>query len=373
MTNFTGISRTEPGRRRTVARVFGATVAAVAFAAQTAVLSQTPVPSEELRTLLLNAADFVRSQQKEDGSFAGPQPRLQAALATLALLSASTDPTAGDAAIVEKAAGYLVRSSPKGNLADEIYPVESHAIATLALLCSHPRLRSVPLREKALKTIAAALKRTQRMQDRSSATPSRGGWRMQGHRGRENDRRASAWCLLCYDTARAYGIEIPRTSSDRGARFLLASLKKTADFPDQIGGLSVDTHGLAVPLMSSIGGWALARLQQAPEDVKKNLGWLDRHPAAWSGPNYFYTNFFRVRALKLNDRPGDIYARSLSRLYLQMRDAQAGDGRIGFPPRNAQNTVTMGPVFSTSLAILILNIEDSSLVFDEDHRPAPLF
>ena len=196
---------------------------------------------------------------------------------------------------------------------------------------------------------------------------------MEGRKGRENDRRASAWALLSYHAARQYGLEITQASIDRGTHFLLGSLKKTARNPDQIGGLSVDTEGLAVASSSAMGGWVLARLAPHREHAAKNLDWLVKHPAVWSGPNYFYTSFFRVRVLKFADPFGPAFTRCLRRLYLQIRDHQAGDGSVAFPPGNAQNTVAMGPVFATSLAVLILNVQQSRLVFDEDYRVRPLF
>ena len=196
---------------------------------------------------------------------------------------------------------------------------------------------------------------------------------MEGRKGTTNDRRASCWALLSYQTGRLLGLTIKQANMDRGTHFLLGSFIRTADNPDQVGGLSVDTHGLAVASASAMGGWALARLAPKRELLDKNLAWLDRHPPIWSGPNYFYTNFFRVRTLKFADRSGTQFNRCLRRLYLQTSDHQHADGSVGFPPGNAQNTIAMGPVFSTAMAILILNVENSRLVFDEDYRVRPLF
>ena len=95
------------------------------------------------------------------------------------------------------------------------------------------------------------------------------------------------------------------------------------------------------------------------------------HPPTWTGPNYFYENFFRLRTLKL--APGESgFERAFRQVFLQIREHQATDGTVAFPPGYAQNTVAMGPVFSTALAVLILNVEQSALAFDQDWRPAPL-
>lgn len=336
-----------------------------------------PLPRKELNIVLTNALNFVRSKQNEDGSFGSAhQPHLQTSFAVLAILSLASRPSAEDVGRLEKAVGYLVKTGARGNLGDDVFATESQAVATTALICGHQRIRDPELRASALKALAQALRRLRRLQDRSSAGASRGGWKMEGSKGRRNDRRASAWALLCYDTARRYGIEIDQGKLDRGTRFLLGSFKRTLgehEHPDLLGGLSVDEEGLPVALVSSMGGWALARLQTNKEDRQKNLGWLDRHPVPWAGPNYFYANFFRVRALKFADASRSLYRRSLRRLYLQIKENQLGDGQVSFPPGNAQNTIAMGPVFSTSLAILILNIDSGRLIFDEDYRVTPLF
>lgn len=328
----------------------------------------------DLKNVLENALRFVRSQQNEQGGFGAVQPHLQTSLGILAMLSMASDPPAEDVARVEKAVEYLVRmGGGSGDLGDAVFKVESHALATTAMLCSIQHIRDPARRDEGSKTARRALAATQRMQDRSRSSASRGGWKMEGRKGTENDRRASAWALLSYHTGRQYGLKIKQANIDRGVHFLLGSFKDTARNADQIGGLSVDTEGLAVASISAMGGWALSRLKPDRKRAAKNVDWLVRHPAVWSGPNYFYTNWFRVRTLTFADPSGVHFTRCLRRVYLQIKEHQQGDGSVLFPPGNAQNTVAMGPVFSTSLAILILNVENSRLVFDEDYRVQPLF
>jgi hypothetical protein len=295
-------------------------------------------------------------------------------MAMLAVQSAS-DPLADpDRVLVERAAAYLVAEAGQGGeTGDAEFSMESHALATTALLCALPDIRPPELRRQAAHTIRRALQHTRRLQDRSRSSRSRGGWKMAGREGRENDRRASAWALLSLYAATRYGIEVETSHFDRAVFFLLGSLKETADNPDQVGGLSVDTEGLAVASISAMGGWALARVRPDAVKLSANLAWLERHPPVWSGPNYFYANFFRIRALQYADPDGAEFNRTLRLLYLQIRDHQLPDGAVGFPPGNAQNTIAMGPVFSTSMAILILNAPNSRLVFDEDYRVRPMF
>ena len=80
-----------------------------------------------------------------------------------------------------------------------------------------------------------------------------------------------------------------------------------------------------------------------------------------------------MRALRRTDPGAREFSRALRAVFLQIREHQSKDGAVGFPPGNAQNTVAMGPVFSTALSVLILNVQNSRLVFDEDYRVPSLF
>ncbi|MBI2193859.1 MAG: hypothetical protein HYU36_17925 [Planctomycetes bacterium] len=332
------------------------------------------VPAVESDVLLRNAMNYVRSQQQPDGSFGRPQPHLRTGLAMLSLLSLESQPGEGDRGFLQRAARYLLDTSPSnGDLGDEIFRTESHAAALTALLIGHEHFQTESLRADSAQIMARALRYTLQIQDRSSSSPSRGGWKMEGSKGQTNDRRASAWSLLACLTARLYGLDVPDAHVERGLHFLLGSFKDRADSPDSIGGFSVDTEGLAVELISSMGGWALVRFNGREEWSKKNLEWIARHPPAWSGPNYFYSAFFRLRTLKLEGTSNPLYVETRQRLFNQIADHQQADGSIAFPPGNAQNTIAMGPVFSTAMAILVLNLDDSRLPFDEIYPVTPHF
>ena len=332
------------------------------------------VPRKDLENVRGNALAFLRTQQSDNGAFGTVQPQLQTGLAMLALLSSRDALTGEDLDRVTKAAAYVVRQgSSSGDLGDDQFRTESHSICLSALLCATPHIRDAKLRAEVSKAAYRALRTTERWQDRSSSSASRGGWKMEGRKGRENDRRASAWALLSCEVAVLYGLDVKAANRERGLRYLLGSFKDETGEPDQTGGLSVDNEGLAVASASSMGGWFLQRRRPRSEAARQNLGWLARHRSVWSGPNYFYTNFFRLRALCRADAESAEFGRAFRRVFLQIREHQAANGAIAFPPGNAQNTAAMGPVFSTAASLLILNADDSSLVFDEDFRVRPLF
>ena len=337
-------------------------------------LSSLPLAAGAEDVAVQNALGFIRRQQNEDGSFGKVQPHLQTGFAALALLCAAAPPSETDRAIVERAVAYLEKTGASdGDLGDRVYATESHAVATLAAVCALPYVREDALRKALAEKSGRAVRLLFRLQDPSSSSRSRGGWRTEGFKGQDNDRRSSAWALLASEAARQVGMPVKDANLDRGVRYMLGSFKDATATPPQVGGFSVDAEGLAVEQISAMGGWVLVRFRQPEDMIDLNRRWLVKNPPLWAGPNYFYSSFFRVRTLKFSDRAGRDYQRTLQRLRTQIQDHQAGDGSVGIPPGEAQNSADMGPVFTSALSVLILNVDDSRLCFDEDYRVRPLF
>ena len=334
-----------------------------------------PALAGEPDSLIQNALAFIRSRQNADGSFGNQtQPHLQTGLAMLALLSSQAALSKEDAHCIEQAAAYLEKmAATSGDLGDREYVTESHAVATLALLSAIEHLRAPELKLSVAAKVTRAVQWLERIQDRGTAPQIQGGWKMEGSEGRANDRRASAWALLALYAARQAGWPVKEAGFNRGVQYLLGSFKNPDAEARQVGGLSVDAEGMAVESISAMGGWFLARCQPGTERVEQNQQWLIRNPPGWTGPNYFSANFFRIRALKFGDRSRQEYERTRQRLRTQLADHRRADGAVDLPPGNAQNTLDMGPVFSTSLAVLIVNVDESRLSFDEDYRVTPLF
>ena len=353
------------GRRRDSRSLCGVLLTFALTLLLTSAATAAPAPDAPLQAAL----NFLVTQQQPDGSFGEPQPRLKTAFALLAALSVGERAGTNAAPFIEPSAHFLAKDArADGFLGDELFPTEGHAIALAALIEAHARLASAEQRAVAGERIQRGLRYLLQLQDRSSASPSRGGWSMEGKPGRPNDRRASGWALLALRSARAHGLDVPTANLERATSFLLGSFKEQADNASQIGGFSVDTEGLAVELMSALGGWVLAPAPAKPDWQKKNLAWLAKHPPAWTGPNYFYSSYFRLRALKFGDDATALAHEQTRRIATQIADHQKADGSILVPPGNAQNTVSMGPVFSTALAILLLNTSESCLATDEDFR-----
>ena len=365
-----------------VAALFTALIAALVFVQQARA-------DRDLDAALSAALKYLRAQQNDDGSFGKAQARLQTAVAILAIASvddasASVTDRQRDAALLSKGAAFLLAGgSLSGDMGDDSFRTESHAMATAALLSCVERLPDAAQRESVRKQISRAVNVLKQNQDRSMSSAARGGWKMEGSVGNNNDRRASGWAMLALTAAKQMGLDVRQPDMDRGAKYMMgafkAEAKKSADGdsaeikPEDVGGLSVDESGLTVETISAMGGWTLARVVKNPDAAKKNLAWLTRNQPGWTGPNYFYANFFRARAVRLLASDSEVFAVTMRRLSQQIKDHQQGDGSIGFPPGEAQNEVAMGGVFPTAMSVLILNTGNSRLPFDEDFRVKQLF
>lgn len=323
----------------------------------------------------VNALNFIRGRQNADGSFGSQvQPHLQTAVAILAICSANATLDAKDQSRVEAAALYLDKNaSTGGGLGDKVFATESHAAALLALLAAMDHIRTPAPREALARKLGRAVQWLERLQDRGTASQTQGGWKQEGSDGKANDRRATAWALLALSAARQAGLNVKDAGFSRAVPYVLSAFKDKDPNLNQAGGFSVDADGLAVESLSSMGGWVLARLDTGKDRLPQNLQWLNRHAPAWVGPNYFYANFFRCRAMKFGDGTGKDYAKTQQRLAAQVKDNQLPEGAVGFPPGEAQNSIDMGPVFSSAMAVLILNSADSRLFFDEDFKAKPRF
>jgi hypothetical protein len=108
--------------------------------------------------------------------------------------------------------------------------------------------------------------------------------------------------------------------------------------------------------------------------------WLAHNPAVWTGPHFYYTQFFAVRALRFHAfSSGTVQARERYEKYLRgvtrlLHDRQRPDGSFGMPPGNAEYTKRMGPTYGAAMAVLILNADRNLLPLDmipQFARPEP--
>lgn len=341
---------------------------------------QAELDAQRTRRLELarGALLFLERAARPDGSFGASYQHYLTGAACLAFLSAGHRPgeEGPRGAVLDRAADWLVKNRDAGGFAgDKELPTESHAVAALAL-CQMSGQAAEPARNRRLFEAARqALAFSLDTQDRAYGGRHNGGWKADPA-APLNDRKVTAWQLALLRAIQESGTSVPRSASARALAFMLGSLKTEAGSgaAADVGGFSYDAEGLPVRSISAAGLFCTALYDEAPAERALTAAWFGRNPPVWTGPHFYYTEFFAVRALRLEAEalgtPESLaalsaYQRQLTQI---LYEAQQPDGSFALPPGNAEYTKAMGPVYSTALAVLILNADRHLLPLDREAR-----
>jgi hypothetical protein len=345
----------------------------VAAAAESSALWQGDPYRAQRLEITRSALDFLSRSANPDGSFGASHRRLQTSLVLLAFLAAGERP--GEAPygqmLTDAYRWLLSARSVTGFAGDKELPTESHAVAGLAFTeltgMGANSEDDRKLREAAL----AALQHTLDTQDKAFGGRYNGGWKAEA-RDKLNDRKASAWQMVFIKAAGYSGARVPAGAVLRGTEFMKGSFKGESEKHNKrdVGGFSYDAEGLPVRSISAAGTYCMEQFHDSRSDRTLGAKWLAANPPVWTGPHFYFTEFFAVRALRLNalsdggkearDRFDD-YFRKVTAL---LREQQRPDGSFALPPGNAEYTKQMGPVYATAMAVLILNCDRNLLPSD---------
>jgi hypothetical protein len=330
-----------------------------------------------------NALEYLAEWVKDDGSVGDSHRRLQTGLTVLAFLSAGRTPRDaryGD--VVERGGHWLLRNrAVTGFMGDRELPAESHAVAALAVAQLDGEMGDTVADRKLHEAAREALEYTLDKQDRAFGGRYNGGWKAEP-RAQVNDRKASAWQLTFIQSMRRCGLHVSKSALLRGAEFMSGSFKGDPERHAKydLGGFSYDAEGLPVRSISAAGLYCMEQFGRPAANRAMAARWLSNNPAVWTGPHFYYTQFFAVRALRLHSFSSgteeareryENYVRGVTRL---LHDRQHPDGSFGLPPGNAEYTKQMGPTYGAAMAVLILNADRNLLPLDvipEFARPQP--
>lgn len=331
-----------------------------------------PVPRHLIERSLGAAFDFLRRAQNQDGSFGSQQVHLQTGLAVLAFLSQGATPDQDPKSPIPAACRWLIQnSSENGFMGDGEYPLESSAVAALALSEAIGMLPDPELDREVAQRADQALRYALGIQDKAQGAEFTGGWKADPKR-ENNDRRVTTWYLLLLKSMELRGRMVPDTSVKRGLAFLLCSQKvpgPSAQFDkSDLGGFSYDAAGLPVVSITAAGLTCMSLFDTKIANRNLALDWFNRHPPIWYGPNFYDTYFFAARgyAREKTRGPGPLQqaAEFSTKIWQILSEHQNPDGSFEVPPGNAENTHVMGKTYATPMAILILNAERNLLPID---------
>ncbi len=321
-----------------------------------------PPPRAALERSLREALAYMRQAQNEDGSYGARQRRLQTGLAILAFLSHGAMPSQPESPIPAAAAWLLDNTSEDGFLGDSDYPMESNAVAALALAECMGMIDDPVLARRVAQRVEAALDYALNLQDKAVGADYYGGWKP-NQKAKANDRRVTAWYLFFLRSMEMRGYEVRQRALDRALDFMEGSQKVPDSghhFPrEDTGGFSYDAAGLPVVSITAAGLAVMSLYERDRNRRALAVDWLARNRPIWYGPNFYYSYYFAARGLTRERlRSGEIAARErafANRIWELLREHQNPDGSFQIPPGNAENTQEMGKSYATAMAVLVLN------------------
>jgi|GEM_PF-1351061 len=340
------------------------------------VLAAQPVRDDASNTrhsAVTRGLSYVASIQK-NGAVGECRQNTVTALFVLACLSSGVSVDDSLHGPNLRAAGdWLVGRSANHFFGGEEEPNTDHAIAGLAVIEFVGRLPDDAGNRKLMEAATGILEQTLAMQEASANVEYTGGWRRSA-KTRANDRVLSAWYLLQLRAASLRGLRVPKSSIERAVDFISASQKVDPAKKEEFGGFSVDYQGLTVRHSSGAGLDAIALYGVEPQRLESAIGWFERHPPRWYGPQFFESNFFAIRGLyrgRALDH-GVAFANQLGCVEKLIRERQEPDGSVPFPPGHGEPLIAMGKGYSTAMAILILNVDRGFLPVDQDETASLL-
>jgi hypothetical protein len=321
---------------------------------------------------------LLRQQIREGpdaGSFPGGQySTAVTSLAGLALLAHGHMPGEGEyGRAVDAAMDYVqAQMTPDGYLGSRGNNMYIHAMATLLGL-SYLGMSPSPEKDAELaQWCRKAVDVIVESQAIRKPAADRGGWRYSPHSA-ESDVSVTSWQLLALHAARQCDYPIDDRVFDRGLRYVNSAYRET----DEGDAGFVYRPGVSQQIKPGVTGTAVAvkALLEPQRDPRlgRAVEYLDKFTPSWGGEQYqgyfFFVTFYMAKGyFQLGPHEWDRFQAPIVELLLEH---QAGDGHWPFPPDNYPQSRPAGTVYTTSLALLILAMDNQYLPMYQ--RQADLF
>jgi hypothetical protein len=309
---------------------------------------------------------YIVSRQKADGSFeCDKYPTAVAGLSCLAILAnrGNRPLPEHDRALKAGIDFILLQQSEKGMVGLNMY---EHAIGTLAVLQqlgmvtpeSDPKLTAFCRRSIDLTLAGQAVSKLKR---------NRGGWTYEAA-DENSDLSNTSWQLLLLYSARQCGFAIDTTPFQSALTYInLCSQKEgygyTPPFSERSGKSHRSLTGVALFLKEIL---APGSMEREPRIVR----WLTEVQPSWGGTQYrgyfFCSSFYMTQGMF--QIGGTLWEDYYNRLADLLLERQESDGHWPFPPDNLDEGLKAGPVYSTSMAVLMLSQEKQYLPIYQRQR-----
>jgi len=322
--------------------------------------------SPELEPAIARGLAYLARQQQADGSFqnreraaeAGAAPRFTGpkvaltGLSLMAYLASGRMPDTGKHGLaVRNAVDYLVKVCP----ADDGYfgkvdgsRMYGHAIATLALAEGYGMEVDAGRRKAVRAALRRAVRVLLRAQDTQKDEPFAGGWRYEIGSG-DSDLSVTGWCILALRAAHNAGADVPKTSADRAAAFVLRCWR-----PDQ-GGFAYQPSTGATLTMTAAAVLDLHLLDRGGQpEARRAATFLARNAVDEKTEYPYYARYYTTQAAFQvgGDLWPAVWNRTQADLLKLQREQKEPDG--SWPQSRTANEP--GQTYATAMSVLTLSV-----------------
>ncbi len=286
----------------------------------------------QVEYMYVKALDFLKREQKENGTFDGTygDDPAAAAFCLMAVLAHGEDPVSGPySELVQRSLDFILssQSSENGMIGSTMY---SHGFATLALAEAYGAIPDDRLGPSLQKAVALSLKA-------QSVNPL-GAWRYDPT-STDADTSVTGCILVSLHAAANAGIEVPHKALDKGLQFM-------ASCRDSKGIYGYTSPGSGSIAVSAIGllTQALAKKHEEPS-FQATLAFLKSKLQTREDTYPYYMEYYMAQALFHADE--EIWRAWNRRNFRLMAASQAPDGSW---------SGMRSPGYSTAFALLSLAV-----------------
>ena len=304
----------------------------------TAGTAAEPAASSDVDRAVERGFEFLRKQQKDDGSF--HHNVAVSGLSAMAFLARGHVPGSGpDGERVERAlANIISEQSEDGSILGRGGRMYGHGICSLLLA----EAAGMSKNERVMAALRKACDLILRAQAEPKSPQHTGGWRYEP-RSHDADISVTGWQLLALRAARDCGVKIPGEAIESAVGFVKRCAAREGGFAYQPGGGAGHARtGCGMVSLQMCGQY------DVPE-VKRGAEWLRTHEMKWGREHFYYAIYYVTQAMY--QRGGEDWAEYYKTMKARLiRTQTEGDGSWTAPGGG------VGVTFDTAVATMILQL-----------------
>ena len=312
----------------------------------------SPAPTESFTPKLDSGVElglaYLAKQQRPDGSFEGPGPKVaMAGLVLMSFLAAGHAPDLGlYGSTVRRAIDFLLEQAPDdgyfGKLDDgKMY---GHGIVTLALAEAHGVEPDPQRRDRIRAALVKAVKVILDAQKVPKDPHHAGGWRYEPSSA-DSDLSLSGWNTLALRAAKNIGLDVPTEAVEKAVAYVLRCYHKDRR------GFACEPGGEPTAGMTGVAVLNLYLLAGAERDeVKAGAAFLRERPVKDDSRFPYYSAYYATQAAY--QAGGETWQVVWSSTQDWLLASQMPDG--GWP--QSRNGEEPGRTYATSMAVLTLAV-----------------